>query len=215
MEDLNGLTKVGKDELSDADTPLDVYISESFARAFGETEDKAFMIGTGHDHEQPEGIFVSSALTPYTINAGQAAAVKMDDFVKLRQALPAQYRTGASWLMNSMTEQALLLLKEDATSNKFIWEPSNQAGAPNLLLGYPVYDQEDIPDIPRAGSTALVAAFGNWRAGYRIVDRAGIAIQRIAELYATAGLIGFLATKRVTGGIIRPAAIRRLNIPAA
>ena len=39
-----------------------------------------------------------------------------------------------------------------------------------------------------------------------IVDRAGIGIQRLDELYAEAGLVGFKVHKRVGGGVYRPAA---------
>lgn len=212
VEDLNGLAKIGRDELADNDVNLEGFIVESFAQALGEKEDQGFMVGRGHaTYGEPEGIFVSTALTDY--NAGQAAAVTVDDFITLRQKLAPQYRNGASWLMNATTELAMMLLKDK--DDQYLWQPSVQAGAPNLLLGYPVYNQEDIPDIPLAGSTAKVATFGNYRLGYRIVDRQGVLMQRLTELYAGAGLVGFLATKRVTGGVVRPKAIVRLVVPAA
>jgi HK97 family phage major capsid protein len=45
--------------------------------------------------------------------------------------------------------------------------------------------------------------FGNFTLGYRIIDRMGMTIQRLDELYAEAGLIGFKAHFRVGGDIIR------------
>jgi HK97 family phage major capsid protein len=46
--------------------------------------------------------------------------------------------------------------------------------------------------------------FGNLNLGYRIVDRKGISIQRLSELYAEAGLVGFLFRARNTAYCIRP-----------
>lgn len=214
VEDLAGLAKIGRDELADTDVNLESYLVESFAIAMGEKEDSGFMVGRGHTtYQEPEGIFVTSALSATTYNAGQDGAVTVDDFITLRQYLAPQYRAGASWLMNASTELALMILKDK--EDQYLWQPSNQAGAPNLLLGYPVFNQEDIADVPDSGTAALVAAFGNFKLGYRIVDRQGILMQRLVEAYATAGIIGFLATKRVTGGVVRPKAIVRLNVPAS
>jgi len=57
-----------------------------------------------------------------------------------------------------------------------------------------------------------VAIFGDLRSGYRILDRLGITIQRLTELYAEYGLIGFRVHYRVGGGVIRPNALRVLHV---
>jgi len=57
-----------------------------------------------------------------------------------------------------------------------------------------------------AGTEGVVAAFGDFNAGYRILDHSsGMTVQRLVELYAEAGLIGFKVHKRVGGYCIRPA----------
>jgi HK97 family phage major capsid protein len=53
-------------------------------------------------------------------------------------------------------------------------------------------------------SCAVVAIFGDFKRHHRVVDREGIGIQRLSELYAEAGLIGFRVHKRVGGYPIRP-----------
>jgi len=50
----------------------------------------------------------------------------------------------------------------------------------------------------------IIAIFGNFQFGYRILDRKGITIQRLNELYAEAGLIGFKVHARVGGYLIKP-----------
>jgi HK97 family phage major capsid protein len=54
-----------------------------------------------------------------------------------------------------------------------------------------------MPDL--SDTEGVLAIFGNLNLGYRIVDRKGISIQRLSELYAEAGLIGFLLRARNTG----------------
>ena len=49
----------------------------------------------------------------------------------------------------------------------------------------------------------VMAIFGDFKAGYRIIDRTGMTIQRLVELYAEEGVVGFLVTKRVSGAVMR------------
>jgi len=210
VEDLYGLTKIGEDELMDTDVALESIITDSFSRAIAEAEDTAFVVGTGHAYKQPEGILKSSVTT---VNAGQAGAIKADDILKLIYEVPAQYRQNGVLIVNSKTELALRLLTD--TNGQYLWQPSLQAGRPNSFAGYPVYNQEDIPNIPPAGTAADVAIFGDIRSGYRIIDRLGMTVQRLVELYAESGLVGFKVHYRVGGGVIRPDALRILRVPAS
>lgn len=210
VEDLYGLTKIGEDELMDTDVALESIVTDSFSRAIAEAEDTAFVIGTGHANKQPEGILNGSVVTRVT--AGQAAAITADDILKLIYEVPAQYRRNGVLIVNSKTELALRLLKDN--NGQYLWQPSLQTGRPNSFAGYPVYNQEDIPVIPAAGTAADVAIFGDIRSGYRIIDRLGMTVQRLVELYAESGLVGFRVHYRVGGGVIRPDALRILRVPA-
>lgn len=211
IEDLYGLAKIGEDELDDTDTALEAYVSDSFARAIAEAEDTAFIVGTGHGSSQPEGILNGSVVT--RVNAGQAAAITADDFIKLSYAVPAQYRANGVYIMRSATEQSIRLLKD--SNGLYLWQPSIQAGRPNTLNGYPVYNQDNVPSIPAGGSAADVAIFGSVRDGYQIRDRQGIAIQRLNELYAASGMIGWKVRYRVGGAVVRADALRVLRVPAS
>ena len=71
-----------------------------------------------------------------------------------------------------------------------------------------------MPVIPSSG-TADVVIFGDVRAGYRVIDRLGMTLQRLVELYSEQGLIGFKVHFRVGGGVIRPDALRILQVPAS
>jgi HK97 family phage major capsid protein len=64
--------------------------------------------------------------------------------------------------------------------------------------------------VPTVGAGALSVAFGDYR-NYWIADRAGRTVQRLNELYANNGLVGFLSTERLDGKVIQPEGIQLLK----
>jgi len=211
VEDLNGLAKIGKDELADTDTALEATVIDSFARAIAETEETGFMVATGHASQQPEGILNGSVITRVTTAAADAIAI--DDMLNLCYAVPRQYRKNGIFFVPSTTELALRKLRVVSAGpvyGEYLWQPSVQAGKPATFAGYPIENQEDIPAIG-ASLACDIAVFGDLRAGYRILDRQGMTLQRLVEVYATAGLVGILVGSRVTGGVIRADAMRVLR----
>lgn len=214
VEDLYGLAKIGEDEFDDTDVNLEGFVRDSFSRALGEAEDTGFAVGTGHSNDEPVGIFSGNAATGITeVASGQAnlaAGLSADDFKKLIYATPAQYRRGGSFLMASATELALSILKDG--NGRYLWEPNTQAGRPNSFLGYAINNQEDVATL---AASKLYAAFGDYKAGYRVLDRLGMTVQRLVELYAEDGMVGFKVRRRTSGDVVRPNAIRVLKAPAA
>lgn len=199
VEDLFGWTRIGEDELEDSDVNLQSYIADSYSRAFAEAEDSAMFVGTGHANVQPEGILNSNV---GTLDAGEITA---DEFIKLEYEVPAQYRRRGSYVVHSKTELALRLLKNG--DGQYLWQPSIQAGKPNSFNGRPIYTQDDIDE-----GTGKVAVFGDFKSGYRILNRNGGSIKRLEEKFIEQGLIGFRYKRRVGGGVIRPNALAILNV---
>jgi predicted phage gp36 major capsid-like protein len=64
------------------------------------------------------------------------------------------------------------------------------------LTGFPLADTEDMPDI---ATGSLSIAFGDFRRGYLIVDRAGVRVLR--DPYSAKPYVLFYTTKRVGGGV--------------
>jgi HK97 family phage major capsid protein len=213
VEDLEGLTRLGKDELADSDVSLEPIVADSFARAMAEAEEDAFVNGLGHASQQPLGFNVAAAGVPTHPLAG-ANAIVMNDIMDLIYTVPAQYRRNGTFVMNSQIELALRILL-DVPTGRYLWEPSIQAGKPNTLMGYGVVACDSMPTftLPAPGTTMRVVAFGDFKSAYRIIDRVGMTIQRLNELYATSGLVGFLASRRVGGSVIMPNALAILIEP--
>ena len=119
--------------------------------------------------------------------------------------MPARYRKNGAFLMHSKCEMAIRNLRAEVADGyygDFLWQPSVQAGRPNTLLGYPVHNQDDMK-YPADTVAANVVLFGDFKAGYRIIDRAEMTLQRLTELYSEAGLVGFKIHKRVGGSVMR------------
>ncbi|WP_299542036.1 phage major capsid protein [uncultured Streptomyces sp.] len=209
VEDLYGLAKVGEDEMDDTDVNLDAFIRDSFARACAEAEDTAFTIGAGHAAHQPVGYMTAGGGVP-TVTAAGVTAISTDDMMKLIYATPKQYRRNGRFTIPSGTELAIATLKD--ADDRYLWQPSMQAGRPNTFLGFPVENQEDMAAV---AASARVAAFGDFNAGYRIYDRQGMTVKVLTELYAEDGMIGWKIRKRVGGDVVRPQALRILVMKAA
>ncbi len=203
--------------LDDAIVDIDQWIAEEAESAFAEQEGAAFVAGDGID--KPKGFlaypFVANASWSWgnigVLNSGAAGAFPAsnpsDILVDLVYALKAGYRQNGSFVMNRKTQGAIRKFK-DATG-QYLWQPPASAGAPATLLGFPLVEAEDMPDI---AANAVAIAFGDFRRGYLVVDRAGVRILR--DPYSAKPHVLFYTTKRVGGGVQDFAAIKGLRFAA-
>jgi HK97 family phage major capsid protein len=109
--------------------------------------------------------------------------------------------------MNRRTVSDIRKFK-DADGN-YIWQPSSEAGQPSTLLGYPLIEAEDMPDMSSGNS---FMAFGDFRRGYLIVDRQGVRVLR--DPFSAKPYVLFYTTKRVGGGVQDFEAIKLLKAAA-
>ena len=85
-----------------------------------------------------------------------------------------------------------------------------QAGQLDRLLDYELYTS---PYVPLVAGGAFTVAFGDFKNCW-IGDRAGRTVQRLNELYATNGQIGYVATERMDGKVILSEGIQLLKMKA-
>jgi HK97 family phage major capsid protein len=195
--------KVSTELLQDSMFDLEGYLSEEFARALGVAEEQAFIAGTGLG--QPTGIFKATGGADIGTTAAAQAAIAFDDVVSLIYALKSPYRRNAVFLTHDATVSAMRKLKD--ANGQYLWQPSLQAGQPDKLFGYPLYTS---PYVPTLAAGALSLAFGDF-SNYWIADRQGRTLQRLNELYAGNGQVGFLITERVDGKVILSEGIQLLK----
>lgn len=200
---LTDLVKVSTELLQDSMFNLESYISSEFARAFGIAEEQAFCTGTGVG--QPTGIFTENG-GEVGITLSSASNITCDNIIELVHSLKSPYRRNAVFLMNDSTVSMLRKLKD--TNGAYLWQPSLQVGQPDRLLGYPLYTS---PYVPTVKAAAMPIAFGDF-SNYWIADRMGRSIQRLNELYAGNGQVGFIATERVDAKVILSEGIKLLQM---
>lgn len=202
--------------LDDAVIDIDRWIAEEVEAAFAEQESAAFVKGDGVN--KPKGFLASDIVDDDTwswgklgaVHAGGAsfpAADPFDVLVELIYALKAGYRQNASFVMNRKTQSAIRKFKDE--NGQYLWAPPASLGQPATLMGFPVIEAEDMPDI--AANTCAVA-FGDFKRGYLIVDRAGMRVLR--DPYSAKPYVLFYTTKRVGGGVQDYAAIKLLKFAA-
>jgi HK97 family phage major capsid protein len=202
--------------LDDAMFDVEKWLAQEIATEFARAEGVAFIKGTGSS--QPLGFLSSPSATTLDgvramgtlqfIGTGTAAAFPasnpQDKLIDLVQSLRQPYRQGAVFVMNSTT--ASVIRKFKTTDGAFIWSPGLVAGAPSSLLGYPVIEAEDMPDI---AANSLSIAFGNFKQGYTIAERAATSILR--DPYTHKPYVHFYATKRIGGQVTNSESIKLLK----
>jgi len=202
--------------LDDALFDVESWLANEIATEFARAESAAFIKGTGVN--QPLGFLSSPNAatadgarpmgTLQAIGTGAAGAFPTtnpaDKLIDLVQSLRQPYRQGAVFVMNSATAAAIRKFK--TTDGAFIWQPGMIAGQPATLLGYPVIEAEDMPDI---AASSLSVAFGNFKAGYIIAERAETTILR--DPYTKKPYVYFYATKRIGGQVVNSEAIKLLK----
>lgn len=198
------------DLLEDSNFNLEEYVPDILGEAFYLGEEETFWSGTGAG--QPQGLLThpmastadSTTADGMMIVTGDASLLTADGLINLAMALPEQYDINAKWFFNKRSSESAIRKLKSATSGDYLWPVIPMVG--NLgpasldLLGYPVVRSPWAPDV--AGN-AYPIVFGDMR-GYRIVDRVGLSIQRLREVYAETNLTVFLARKRLGGKLIEP-----------
>ena len=204
--------------LDDAAVDIEAWIAGEVDIVFAEQEGDAFIRGDGVN--KPKGFLTYTAVAENTwtwgnlgyVATGAAGAWKTtgpsDTLVDVIYALKAGHRQNGTFMMNRKTQADVRKFK-DADGN-YLWRPPASAGQPASLMGFPIAEAEEMPDV---GANALAVAFGDFRAGYLVVDRAGVRILR--DPYSAKPYVLFYTTKRVGGGVQNFEAIKLVKFAAS
>lgn len=200
--------------LEDGDFDIAAWLADEVNIEFMEEEGAAHISGNGV--KKPRGILGYDTVEDgswawgkmgFKVSGHATLIDDMDELIGLTTTLKQGFRPNASWMLNRTTEGVIRQLKDG--QGRYRWEPSSQVGMPATLLGYPVYTDDNMPDIA-AGTFPL--AFGDFRRGYLILDRRGIRVLR--NPYKNSGFVTFYTTKRTGGGVQQFQAIKLLKVSA-
>lgn len=192
--------------LEDSAFPLEDYLVEKFGEAAAFDEDDQFFFGNGVG--KPQGMLPSFAnslsLAEIASGTNSSPFFLWDQLLSVAYSIPRQYRQNSAWFMNRHTVLKIHQLKNPTTS-EYYWRNYNEtggdAGPQSTLLGYPIEEQEQFPDVANGSYPIL---FGDLKS-YQIVDRVGMTVERYVDSYtARQNLVCFVMRRRVGGQLLEP-----------
>ena len=184
------LVKVSEDLLDDNASNLDQFLTQSFGRWAAMTENRNSLIGAGTTVPQGVTVGATASLTFDDTNSIAAAEIP-----ELYHKLPQQYRDNAVWVLNDDTVAHLRGL---SSSSVFTFGPHEIDN--DRIMNKPYFTSTYMPKYSTTAYKAIV--FGDWSL-YALVERKGLTIRRLNELYAGNRQVGLLATMRMGGVVLQ------------
>jgi HK97 family phage major capsid protein/HK97 family phage prohead protease len=205
--ELSTFVPVSRQLLEDNAYGLEGELSADFGESFAKTEGAAFVSGDGTG--KPKGLLTASGITE--IKTGHASTLGTDPaatIIAMFHKLPSVVAQNGVWIMNRTTLGALRTLK-DGTGRFIMLDPITR-GAPATLLGRPIVEAIDMPDV---AANAFPIMFGDL-SGYRIVDRIGLSVLRDPFTLSDTGQVKFTAYRRVGADVSHPDRFIKLKVAA-
>lgn len=217
--EMYAMPKISQKLIDDAATDVEAWLAGKVADKFARVEGAGFTTGNGVG--KPRGLFAyDTAATADDTRAwgtfehiktganGAFSASKADPLQDLLGAFKDRYLQNAQFLMRREMRTAIRKLKE-ASSDRYLWEPSMQAGQPDRLLGYVARVDQYVPAMT---TDSLSLAFGDFKEAYTIVDRIGV--RTLRDPYTAKPYVVFYSTKRTGGGAVNFEAVKFLKLSA-
>ena len=188
--------------IDDSAIDIESWLADKLSDSFVRAENRSFILGDGNN--QPTGILHYGNDVIERVKVAEKGKVNPDDILNLINSLSDEYLSNATLLMHRSTLSALQRLRDG--NGRFIWQPSMTESTPETLFGIPVMCAGDIP-ILKGDTDAMVLA--DFKAAYKIVDRAGMGLMR--DPYTDKPFIKFYAVKRVGGDVVESNAVKILR----
>jgi HK97 family phage major capsid protein len=186
-------------------------VGRLLAQGREDLEAVAFITGSGTG--MPTGIVTALTGTGSVVNSATTDTFALADVYALQGALPARYRSQASWLSNNLIYNRIRQF--DTAGGAGLWTHLGD-GTPAVLMGRPVLEAEAIDGTINATQDNYAAVFGDFD-NYVIADRLGMTVEFIPHLFAAAnqrptGQRGWYAYYRVGANSVNNGAFRMLDV---
>ncbi|MCH7553404.1 MAG: phage major capsid protein [Chloroflexi bacterium] len=187
-----GLTKVATELLEDSATSIEGIIALLYGESLGRYEDEQAIAGDGS--AEPQGLRVASV----SDSAGAGLVDASDgwdagNITNIFFALPAQFRANATWHLTS-TALGLIAAIGATSAGLHLLQSIADPVRPNIM-GRPYVLFDGTGWDTALSSTNEYGAFGDFRQ-YYFINRVGMTIKRLDELYAANDQVGFVARVR-------------------
>lgn len=202
------IVQAPRELVDDAGVDLEGFLARQCGWAVGNTFGTDLVVGNGSS--KPSGI-VQTATTGVTGGTGVTGAFTADNLIDLYWSVIAPYRKSPScgWIMRDATMAAVRKLKD--TTNQYLWQPSLQLGAPDMLLGKAVYTD---PNVAAVGLGAKSVIFGDI-SRYFVRIAGGVRFERSADFAFNTDQITFKAVVRGDGLLVDQAGAVKVFVGGA
>lgn len=211
----SGLVKLSMELLQDSAFDLEAWLSRKFGERYGRGLENYFTNGTGSS--QPTGVLtaiLASGSTPVVAQGSSestggaqtgANSIGYSDLVNLEHSVDPTYRRGAKYMFHDQTLSAIKRIIDKY--GRPLWAPGISVGEPDTINGYSYVINQSMPQIGSETNTVIFGDFSKF-----IIRRVkDLTIQRLNELYAVNGQVGFLSFARVDSNLV-DAGTHPLNI---
>ena len=178
--------------LEDNAYDLESELANEFGLAFAQAEGVAFVNGTGAG--QPMGLLTSPQIT--SMPSAAAGKVGLADIIGMFHAIPSAWAQQGVWVLNRTTMASLRGILDSLGRPIFLDAVSSTA--PSSLLGRPIVEAIDMPNVASGATPILFGDLG----GYRIVDRVGLSTLRDPFTQAAVGQTRLHARKRTGADVV-------------
>jgi HK97 family phage major capsid protein/HK97 family phage prohead protease len=159
---------------ADEDWPrLQTELARILQEAKDDEEAESFVNGVGTT-VYPEGVAYGLDASSDVGTTGDGLDVS--DIYRLEGALPPKYRARAQFLANKSIYASIRQFSVGATGEGSVWQRGIAAGDPAQLLGYPAREISTMESDPTADGERVML-FGDFKAGFLIVDKVGMTIE--------------------------------------
>lgn len=211
---------ITKDMLEDSAVDIQQYLIDKFRETYDLVRDNMVLNGSGNN--QPTGILTNvggvspAPVGPAYVPTGNATALSGDGFIKLGFSLPEQYDVNARMIANKTNTGAAMATLKDGTG-RYLWgygmqdsglAPGGLGSGARMMCGYPVVWSGFMPNV---AANAYPVLFGDL-SGYYLVNRVGLSIQILNELYAEQNYIVILGRLRFGGQVAEEWKLKALKV---
>ena len=216
VHEIYALQNLTQQIIDDAKIDVESQAAKEAGEKFARKENTAFVSGNGV--AQPLGFLSYSAWTTNgtfehgkieQINSGSSGAFTANGLLDLQNGLLEIYQPKAVFIVKRASFGAIMKLVDGEDNYLFNRALNNNVGRPFDLLGAPVMFASDMPT---AAANSLSLVYGDFNAGYQIVDRSGVRILR--DPYSNKPYVQLYQYKRVGGGVVNFEAIKIQKLAA-
>jgi len=212
----SGIIKASVELLQDSGIDVEQWLAERFAVRYGRGLENYLTNGTGS--AQPTGLLTAIAASGVSpvVAAGSsessgggetgANSIGYSDLVNLEHSVDPSYRRGAKYMFHDKTLSQLKRIFDKF--GRPLWVPGISVSEPDRLNGYEYVINQAFPQIAVGHNTV---AFGDL-SKFVVRKVSGWTVQRLNELFAQNGQVGFISNMRVDSNLVMAANVPAINV---